>query len=29
SVPIDPNSLVKHYNNGILEVKLARVNEQQ
>ncbi|MBU2704204.1 HSP20 family protein, partial [Sporomusaceae bacterium BoRhaA] len=25
SVPIDPNSLVKHYNNGILEVKLARV----
>lgn len=29
SVPFEPDSLVKHYNNGILEVRLARVKEQQ
>ena len=29
SVPVKPDSLVKHYNNGILEVRLARAQEQQ
>jgi HSP20 family protein len=28
NVPVQPDSLVKHYKNGILEVRLARVNEK-